>query len=385
MRGAVRSNLPAARDVSRSSACAHCYVAVDSDDFDSPRIAVAEPVELLPISCKVWQLHKSLKRNAFSFALLGAVLALAVFGATGGPLRSRGTNLEGKSLVPASRRVVGPEKVCPGNFEVAGFGKVSLVNAAWNKPDDKAGKVLVANGVIPQMKGRAYFANSCTAGPYSRSEYVGMHLLGKTLTYQVDLSGASCGCNAALYLTSMRQSGGNSSCKDYYCDAAKVCGLGCAEIDIQEANTHAWFSTLHVADDIAGLGGGYGATRSTWNASQYGVGGGCIDTARPFSVTASFPIDSNGSLAALAVTLSQVGKPCPLSVRIDSYSPFGRSGLDELTIALRAGMTPIVSYWGADEDLQWMDGLGPGSRGPCAADTPAKCGESVRFWGFAVS
>lgn len=176
-----------------------------------------------------------------------------------------------------------------------------------------------------------------------------------------------------------------SSCEDYYCDAAKVCGLSCVEIDIQEANTRAWFSTVHASDDLAGLGGGYGATRSTWNSSQYGVGGSCIDTTRPFSVSASFPIDSNGSLSALVVTLSQDSKPCPLSVRVDSYAPLNRRGLDELTVALRAGMTPIVSYWGDGEDLQWMDGPGPDSQGPCAAEEPKKCGESVRFWGFVVS
>jgi len=294
--------------------------------------------------------------------------------------------LEGKSLVPASGRIVGPRKACPGDFEIPGFGHVALVNAAWNKPGDRAGKVVVSDTISPHMKGRSYFGTSCHEGDYAQSEYAAMFLLGKTLTYQVDLSGASCGCNAALYLTSLRQSSGESSCKDYYCDAAKVCGLSCVEIDIQEANTRAWFSTLHAADDLAGVGGGYGATRGTWNASQYGVGGECIDTSKPFSVSAFFPVDGNGSLAAMEVTLSQVGRPCPLSVRVDRYAPLGRpGGLDEVAEALKGGMTPIVSYWGAGEDLQWMDGLGPRGEGPCTAEAPATCSDSVRFWGFAVS
>merc|ERR1719195_1632540 len=152
---------------------------------------------------------------------------------------------------------------------------------------------------------------------------MGLRLLGKTMRYTIDLHGAGCGCNAALYLTSMKQNEHPSECHDYYCDANKVCGESCAEIDIQEANTASWHSTLHTMYDHNGVGGGYGGGPG-WNgprdfdSSQYGPHASCIDTTIPINVAVSFPVNDQGTLTAMQITLSQDGHSCTLSLNLGS-------------------------------------------------------------------
>jgi len=280
---------------------------------------------------------------------------------------------------------------CPGSIDLQGYGRVSLVNAEWNVPGERAGDVRVSGrAVVPGMKGRTYFADSCTSGAYDPHRYAAVPMLGRTLRYTVDLSGAGCGCNAALYLTSLRQCTQASGCSDYYCDANSVCGVRCAEIDLQEANMHAWHSTLHVASDGSGIGAGYGGG-ATWNGHRdftmedYGPNSVCIETTKPFQVAVSFPVDGSGRLAAMTTELSQAGKPCRLFISVGQagYWYGGQDGVSELSEALRAGMTPVISYW-SSPDMLWMDGRGADGRGPCSVDDPSACAASVRFYDFSL-
>lgn len=62
------------------------------------------------------------------------------------------------------------------------------------------------------------------AGP-SHWGYAAWSLLGKTLAFTVDLSGARCGCNAALYLVSMRSNAKPGTCGGDYCALATGVGL----------------------------------------------------------------------------------------------------------------------------------------------------------------
>jgi len=300
------------------------------------------------------------------------------------------------ALRPAAA-LLGAAETCPGAIDVPGYGPVQLVATQWNVAKDAAAKVDVVNGqVLPHLKGRAYFADSCQAGKYNFNDYVALGLLGKSLRFTADLSSAGCGCNVALYLTNLHQNPNISNCLDYYCDANSVCGVPCPEIDVMEANQFAWHSTLHTSDDRFGKGAGYGGGGPGWNgprdwdSSQYGPGGSCIDTNFPFQVAASFPVDESEKLTAMTITLSQPSRPCTLSVTIDGYdgntSKWAKGdghGMLELTDALRAGMTPIASFW-ESKDMLWMDGNGNDTLGPCSKDLVHQCPEVVPMYDFSV-
>mmetsp|Transcript_45067 Transcript_45067/g.130408 ORF Transcript_45067/g.130408 Transcript_45067/m.130408 type:complete len:424 (-) Transcript_45067:279-1550(-) len=275
---------------------------------------------------------------------------------------------------------------CPGAFSLPGVGSVSLVPTGWTSGVENMSYMQLEDGGIKTVMGsRAYFASTCTAGVYDNKQYLALDLRGKTFRYTTDMSKAGCGCNAALYLTNLAQNDRPSECGDHYCDANDVCGESCAEIDIQEGSRVAWHSTLHTSADHTGLGKGIGgggpgwSGPRDWSAEDYGPGGRCVDTNFPFNVSAYFPVDDQGKLEAMEITLGQAGRECLLWTRVGGYS-----GMAELDAALAKGMTPIVSYWSSDEML-WMDGKGMDSQGPCWKDLPDRCGEAVRFYGFSVT
>jgi len=285
---------------------------------------------------------------------------------------------------------------CPGSIMVDGLGQFALVNAGANTPGQDTGIVEAIDGdlVVPHMSGRTYFAQSCSAGEYDRFQYAAINLLGQKLSWTTDVSGTGCGCNAAFYLVSMAQNPKIGKCNDYYCDAMSVCGVACAEIDLQEANQYAWFSTLHAHNpqtgqaDTLGQARGYGGSigepeRRDWTSEQYGPGAACIDTNRPFRVSMSFPTSADSVLTSMDIELSQDGSPCTLWSQNANYQAAGHEAMAELTAALQAGMTPVISYW-KSEDMLWMDGLGADGRGPCVKDSPDFCPDTVRFYGFSV-
>lgn len=281
-----------------------------------------------------------------------------------------------------------------GEISVKGYDNpVQVITTEWNTPGESAGNVFVKNGqVVPHMSGRSYFGDACTLGKFDNSEYVAFKLLNRRFKYTINLKGALCGCNTALYLTSLHQNTNVSKCSDYYCDANAVCGVRCAEIDIQESNQEAWHSTLHTAADGIGVGGGYGGGGDGWSGprdwsqEEYGPGGTCINTEKPFQVEAAFPTDAEGKLRSMDLTLSQKGGKHSLSVSIDKYGVNSTQNMQELTDALEEGMTPIISYWKASNML-WLDGEGTDGKGPCLSDKTMfdKCSDSVVFYDFSIS
>lgn len=273
---------------------------------------------------------------------------------------------------------------CVGTVPVAGGAHYSLIATKKNMPWKPAGPVQNEGGTVaPEMWGRAYLAEQCIEGAYSNTDYAAIRLLGKRLVYTVDVSQAGCGCNAALYLVSMKQNPEASGCDDFYCDANSVCGIRCDEIDIQEANKFAFHSALHRQDDgggvAAGLGGWVLDNRFAMTPDEYGPGGRCIDTNHPFQVSAGFPTNHQGRLLGLDMKLSQHGKPCEVSYRMDRYEK--DPNFEQLSQSLAAGMVVAISYWEAD-DMLWLDGPGLGG-GLCHRDDK-QCGTAPKFSNFAI-
>ena len=84
--------------------------------------------------------------------------------------------------------------------------------------------------------------------------------MGRSLSFDVDLSSTGCGCNMAVYTAQLRQNPSPGTCPEPYCDANAVCGARCDEIDLMEASTHAFHSVAHHATDGNGQGGGIGGS-----------------------------------------------------------------------------------------------------------------------------
>jgi len=72
-----------------------------------------------------------------------------------------------------------------------------------------------------------------------------------------------------------------------------------------------------------------------------------------------------------------------LETRINSYMERGVDGMVEMSKALAAGMTPIVSYWSSTKML-WMDGTGMDDTGYCTFETPGVCKAAAKVYGFAI-
>mmetsp|Transcript_145301 Transcript_145301/g.404989 ORF Transcript_145301/g.404989 Transcript_145301/m.404989 type:complete len:565 (-) Transcript_145301:93-1787(-) len=191
-----------------------------------------------------------------------------------------------------------------------------------------------------------------------------LHLLGKTVSYKLDLSKVGCGCNVALYLIeypakdwSGNPSKGSCDYSPYYCDANQVCGQWCPEIDIMEANNHAFQSTPHKCDAPTKEGhysncdrnGCAQNTRTMGNA--YGPGGGfTIDTTRPFNVSTAF--NAQGwTLTGMVTTLRQEGRQVVMD-----HAACDPGYLAQAGSAIQKGMSLRITYWGdTAETMNWMD------------------------------
>jgi len=249
--------------------------------------------------------------------------------------------------------------MCLGKLDVSGTASVDVVGEMYITPGTSVDGSSLTLPLAPREQGsanrngaRVYFADSCREGAYDPSTYTSWSLWNKTISFTVDLSGVSCGCNFAFYLTSMRYSttAGRAGKGSYYCDAQPTAESVCPEMDLMEANKHGWRTTAHKMYDASGQGGGVGHGQA-FSSKQYGPGGSHVDTNKPFRASVSFATDSKGRLLDVLLRLTGDSK------RTLNASVVPKDYALDFTFPLKAGMTPIISYWTAG-DMTWLDSMG---------------------------
>lgn len=181
---------------------------------------------------------------------------------------------------------------------------------------------------------------------------------GSVVEFDVDISIVPCGMVAALYYialplasaTATSAPSSSSSCATPYCDANALCGMACAELDLMEANRHAFRSTVHASTDHSGQGMGQGGfyQDDLWPRGSYGVRGSCIDTGRTFRVAMTYVAQGP------RVVLSQ--DSCKLNMQLPTVP-------HEFSLGANIGVTPVLSLWGSPSTkannnigTKWLDG-----------------------------
>ena len=226
--------------------------------------------------------------------------------------------------------------------------------------------------------------------PLVPSSYWQAPLLGRELSYEVDLSGVGCSCNAALYLVSMPGHNASGSPDptaggDYYCgaNAGKSAGNNyCPEMDVLEANKYAMQVTPHACNGTNRGPGFY--PMCDWRgcfANSYLAGGAramcphancTIDTRRPFRHAVTFETAPDGSSGGAKPVLSAIRSTLTQEGRSFMFPVCGQNAtyLRLMTPNL-IGMVLTFSLWGvSNAGMSWLDGM-TGCSGDCDVSASA--------------
>jgi len=228
---------------------------------------------------------------------------------------------------------------------------------------DATGVEISGSKVTIKYNNGADFTKEC-ANDFTPTSFRPFYLLDKTFGFTADMSSISCGCNAALYLSKMpaynqNQQPDPTTCGNYYCDANKVCGAWCPEMDIMEANRASMAVTPHKCDPPTGkyyshCDGAGCSLRTKDMGDAYGYGANFkINTNDPFNVSMSFRTQS-GQLSTIVTVLSQGNRQVNI---VHDSGKCGGGYLETLTEAFQAGMVLIVSHWSGNSgsDMGWLD------------------------------
>jgi len=276
-----------------------------------------------------------------------------------------------------------------GSLTVTEDGTSQQYPIAMSGGTSKTGSLVKVSGASLNMSHgpRVYIAGTCV-NAFESTMFKEFYLLGKTLSYDVDLSQVGCACNAALYLVAMpaynsANAPDPTKCGDYYCDANQVCGIWCPEMDVMEANNRAFQITPHKCSPPTGNyypscdGGGCGQNVYRMSSSSYGPGSSVIDTTKQFHVATTFSTDSSSQLNQIRTVLSQGSKSFTVTHN-DSTCPGGY--LESLTAAFKQGMVLTMSYWGdTGSTMSWLDVP------PCDINTSCNTNTAVIFSNIGVN
>lgn len=212
---------------------------------------------------------------------------------------------------------------------------------------------------------RVFLTDSCANfNPYNFHIFP---LTDNTISFDVDVSTISCGCNAAFYMISMPAVDDFGEydptfCGDYYCDANYVCGPGCPEMDLFEGNRFGMHSATHYCEsrnvygyytdcDRDGCG-----LKAYEKVGPYAYGPGSaytIDTRYPFTVQLKFVSSDGWLLTSIETTLKQGSKSFTM-VSSDDVCGYGEMMM--MSNPIHAGMALAISYWGSDgPSMAWLN------------------------------
>lgn len=200
--------------------------------------------------------------------------------------------------------------------------------------------------------------------------YVSFNLLGKELSYDIDISTVGCSCNAALFFTTMPGhnpdgSFAHGSGNPWYCDANNVGGVWCWEHDSIESNKYTMATTPHSCNEAPGgyISGcdGIGCSTNAYSADPNGMcpDSRCkIDTRYPFRLRQKHAVDGANQLTSITNTLVQGSSTFEWDVCLNP------SYLKQMTQSLTS-MKMVFQLWGTNYGrMQWLDSM-TGCSGDC--------------------
>lgn len=259
-------------------------------------------------------------------------------------------------------------------IEIEGQSQTVYVVSAGHS--ERPNKVSVGdNGNSFTMNGGAQVQITASepGSNYDSGMFQNFSLLGKRLTYTTDLANVGCSCNTAFYFVSMPAFGQDQNADsgkygDYYCDANKVGGEYCPEMDVSEANKYTMATTPHKCTSSQGKhwwwcdGAGCGQNVHNANPNAMCPGSNCtINTNNAYTHAIEFQ-ESNGQLSGIKNTLTQG------SQSFIYYSCTDSSYLQAMTDHLKNNMVLVMSQWGNTyQTMQWLDGM-TGCQGDCDLD-----------------